>query len=101
MTLLLMSIQLSQTVNYLSDAMGFRVAATNLPVHHVEAPVAPVAASAPVEVPANDAVVDVYTAQPQEILTPSDQYSYLPYAQGYGYYGAASPSVQEKTASPS
>ena len=25
-----------QTVNYISDAMGFRVAATNLPVHHVE-----------------------------------------------------------------
>ena len=89
---------LVQTVNYLSDAMGFRVAATNLPVHHVEAPVAPVAAAAPVEVPANDAVVDSYTAQPQEILTPSVQYSYLPYAQSYGYYGAASPSVQVKTA---
>merc|ERR1712186_297475 len=27
---------LLQTVNYISDAMGFRVAATNLPVHHVE-----------------------------------------------------------------
>merc|ERR1712018_288812 len=26
-----------QSVNYISDAMGFRVAATNLPVHHVEA----------------------------------------------------------------
>merc|ERR1712042_189909 len=25
-----------QTVNYLSDAAGFRVAATNLPVHNVE-----------------------------------------------------------------
>merc|ERR1712184_164 len=25
-----------QTVNYISDAMGFRVAATNLPVHNVE-----------------------------------------------------------------
>merc|ERR1719410_3148671 len=79
--------------------MGFRVAATNLPVHNVEAPVAPVAAAAPVEVPADDAVVDTYTAQPQEILTPSVQYSYLPYAQSYGYYGAASPSVQVKTAS--
>merc|ERR1711934_1137301 len=40
-----------QTVNYISDAMGFRVAATNLPVHHVDAaPVeaAPAPAAAPV-----------------------------------------------------
>merc|ERR1712110_341425 len=49
---------LVQTVNYLSDAMGFRVAATNLPVHHVDAPVAPVAAAAPVVVPADAAAVD-------------------------------------------
>merc|ERR1711976_168628 len=81
--------------------MGFRVAATNLPVHHVDAPVAaePVAAAAPVEVTADESVVDAYTAQPQQVLTPSVQYSYLPYAQSYGYYGAASPSVQVKTAS--
>merc|ERR1719428_1607910 len=31
-----------QTVNYISDAMGFKVAATNLPVHHVEGPTAAV-----------------------------------------------------------
>merc|ERR1712080_248743 len=38
-----------QTVNYISDAMGFRVAATNLPVHNVDAAPAPVAvAAAPV-----------------------------------------------------
>merc|ERR1712147_505666 len=89
---------LVQTVNYLSDAMGFRVAATNLPVHHVEAPVEPVAAAAPVEVPADEAVVNAYTALPQEVLTSSVQYSYLPYAQSYGYYGAASPSVQVNAA---
>merc|ERR1712147_561737 len=41
-----------QTVNYISDAMGFRVAATNLPVHHVDAPaVAPVAVAAPAAAP--------------------------------------------------
>merc|ERR1712184_179097 len=96
---------LVQTVNYLSDAMGFRVAATNLPVHHVDAPVAKAAEEvaqpviAPVEVPTDDAAVDAYAAQPQQVLTPSVQYSYLPYAQSYGYYGAASPSVQVKTAS--
>merc|ERR1712227_487094 len=40
-----------QTVNYISDALGFGVGATNLPVHHVDA--APVAvASAPVAVAA-------------------------------------------------
>merc|ERR1711902_220877 len=26
-----------QTVNYIADALGFRVGATNLPVHHVDA----------------------------------------------------------------
>merc|ERR1712193_483968 len=33
---------LVQTVNYISDALGFKVAATNLPVHHVEGPTAAV-----------------------------------------------------------
>merc|ERR1712032_1801103 len=28
-----------QNVNYIADALGFRVGATNLPVHHVDAPV--------------------------------------------------------------
>merc|ERR1712158_298462 len=44
-----------QNVNYIADALGFRVGATNLPVHHVDTPVevaapvaAPVVASAPV-----------------------------------------------------
>merc|ERR1712073_267401 len=40
-----------QTVNYVADALGFRVGATNLPVHHVNSePVAPVAAAASVAV---------------------------------------------------
>merc|ERR1712131_304114 len=33
-----------QTVNYIADALGFRVGATNLPVHHVDAEPAPAAA---------------------------------------------------------
>merc|ERR1711971_1162028 len=55
-----------QTVNYISDAMGFRVAATNLPVHHVDAapaPVAPAAAPvAPVAAPVVSAAVSAYHA---------------------------------------
>jgi len=63
---------LVQTVNYLSDAMGFRVAATNLPVHHVDAPVAKAA----------EEVV-------QPVIAPSVPYAYLPYATNYGYNVAA------------
>merc|ERR1712026_424979 len=58
-----------QTVNYLSDALGFRVAATNLPVHHVDA-----APAAPAATPAMDTNV---------------AYAYLPYATNYGYNVAA------------
>merc|ERR1712088_677600 len=50
-----------QTVNYISDAMGFRVAATNLPVHHVDA--APVeAAPAPAAAPVAAAAAPVVQA---------------------------------------
>merc|ERR1712156_563991 len=85
-----------QTVNYLSDALGFRVAATNLPVHHVDAAPAPAAAAAPVVVAEEaPAVVDAYTPVAEEkVMTPSVQYAYLPYAQNYEYYGAATPVVQ-------
>merc|ERR1712156_146594 len=85
-----------QTVNYLSDALGFRVAATNLPVHHVDAAPAPEAAAAPVVVAEEaPAVVDAYTPVAEEkVMTPSVQYAYLPYAQNYEYYGAATPVVQ-------
>merc|ERR1712012_1254886 len=58
-----------QTVNYLSDALGFRVAATNLPVHHVE------------DAPA--------VAAPDHQMTPSVNYAYLPYAINYRYNLAA------------
>merc|ERR1719513_273317 len=98
---------LLQTVNYISDAMGFRVAASNLPVHHVDVPVAqaaPAVQTAPVEVseaaPAvvaeASAVDPVATAYTGGVITPQVQYAYLPYAQNYGYaagestyYGAA------------
>merc|ERR1712227_900094 len=75
-----------QTVNYLSDAMGFKVAATNLPVGPAADPVVLDAAE--------PEVVDVHSAPVEEkVLTPSVQYAYLPYAQNYEYYGAAVPKV--------
>ena len=98
---------LVQTVNYISDAMGFRVAASNLPVHHVETPVEAQAVPNVVseaeegsgEVVAVEAPV-VATAYTNNLITPQVQYSYLPYAQNYayssgetGYYGAAAPNA--------
>merc|ERR1712026_43385 len=59
-----------QTVNYIADGLGFRVGATNLPVHHVDAePVA--AAAAPV-------AVDT----PEAVAAPVVQ-AYHPYASSY------------------
>merc|ERR1712106_362872 len=97
---------------------GFRVAATNLPVHHVDAPVA-AAAPVPVATVAEPTVFDVaatpsvvaeapsvvaaasapvVSAYTNNVITPQVQYAYLPYAQNYGYstgetgyYGAAAP----------
>merc|ERR1711990_1170950 len=68
-----------QNVNYIADALGFRVGATNLPVHHVDAPVPAqaVAAAAPV------AVAPVAAAAP--VIAPEVSYAYLPYASNYGY----------------
>merc|ERR1712227_800827 len=91
-----------QTVNYISDALGFRVGATNLPVHHVDQPVAPVAAAAPVPPPAAAPVTvaaapvapvaqaaPVVQAAPvtytQSVMTPAVNYAYLPYATNYAY----------------
>merc|ERR1711928_101525 len=51
---------------------GFRVGATNLPVHHVDAPVEAVA-PAPV------------TAAASPVIAPQVSYAYLPYASNYGY----------------
>ena len=42
---------------------------------------------------AEPAVVDAYQAA-EEVMTPQVEYSYLPYAQNYEYYGAASPTQQ-------
>ena len=67
---------LLQTVQYISDAMGFRVAATNLPVHHVGEGVASTAPESGVEAAKYDAGT---------VLTPSVNYAYLPYASNYGY----------------
>ena len=67
-----------QTVNYIADALGFRVGATNLPVHHVEGPQAePVQEAQAVEEP----VVAAYKG----VMEPAVDYSYLPYATSYGY----------------
>ena len=70
-----------QSVQYISDALGFRVAATNLPVHHVDAPVAAAAPVVAAAAPVVSAVV------PQGLsVAPSVDYAYLPYAQQYNYH---------------
>ena len=90
-----------QTVQYISDVFGFRVAATNIPVHEVDAPAPAVVAAAPVAIVAAAPVVEAYdaatiqepvvvaeTVQPlpvQPIVTPQVAYSYLPYATQYRY----------------
>merc|ERR1712024_391544 len=81
-----------QTVNYIADALGFRVGATNLPVHHVEGPqTEPVQEAQAVEEP----VVAAYKG----VMEPAVDYSYLPYATSYGYnlpapHVVAAPAVQ-------
>ena len=71
-----------QTVNYISDALGFRVAATNLPVHHVGGATEAAAEAAPVEA-AGYSVVNPLMAN----------YAYLPYATGYNYHNLVAPVV--------
>merc|ERR1711922_58492 len=61
-----------QNVNYIADALGFRVGATNLPVHHVDAPVQ-AAAEAPVAV----APAPV-TSAASPVIAPEVSYAYLP-----------------------
>merc|ERR1712130_409521 len=100
-----------QTVNYISDAMGFRVAATNLPVHNVDAApaAAPVAvaaapvttAAAPVAAaaaPVVSAAVSAYHAG--DVIAPQVQYSYLPYAQNYAYHTPATAVVKAAPSRP-
>merc|ERR1712013_52592 len=95
-----------QTVNYIADAMGFRVGATNLPVHNIdgaEAPVA-VAAAAPVAVAAEaPAVADpapVVAAYNTPVIAPQVSYSYLPYATSYGYNTPVDQPVEQLVAEP-
>ena len=57
---------ITQTVNYIADALGFRVAASNLPVHDVPQDVA-----------------ETHVAEPA--MAPKIDYTYLPYAQSYEY----------------
>jgi hypothetical protein len=73
-----------QTVNYIADALGFRVGATNLPVHNVEgaAAVAAPAVAAHIAEPVAQAV----HVAPAPAMTPQVAYSYLPYAVNYGYH---------------
>merc|ERR1712051_1180135 len=77
---------LVQTVNYISDALGFQVAATNLPVHQL--PAETVASASLQEVPqteAEPAVEEPVVAAYESVMTPAVDYSYLPYATNYGY----------------
>merc|ERR1711953_901483 len=69
---------LVQTVNYISDALGFKVAATNLPVHHVEGP-------QPEPVQEAQAAEEPVVAAYKGVMEPAVDYSYLPYATSYGY----------------
>ena len=78
-----------QMVEYIADALGFRVGATNLPVHVVDSDVAPIEpatetsaalASAPAPAP-----VLSPSQTPGPAMTPSVSYAYLPYATNYGY----------------
>merc|ERR1711997_583570 len=62
------------TVNYIADALGFRVGASNLPVHHVEA-----------QPEAVEEVEEPVVAAYENVMTPAVDYSYLPYATSYGY----------------
>merc|ERR1712150_359041 len=56
-----------QNVNYIADALGFRVGATNLPVHHVDAPVE---AAAPVQAVAAAAPVAVAPVAAAPVIAP-------------------------------
>lgn len=76
-------------MEYISDALGFRTAATNLPKHVIDAPEAAVAVEAAPVAEVKAAAV-AQPVQPivynQPIITPKVSYSYLPYATNYGYH---------------
>ena len=103
-----------QTTNYISDALGFRVAATNLPVAPVAEAVAVEAVPA-VEVKAAEPVVEIKAeapvaavntivaantvVAPQQVVIPYVQYANLPYATNFPYY-VAQPAVQQVVGAP-
>lgn len=91
-----------QTVQYISDVLGFRASGTNIPV----GPEAPVA-QGPSEiqsigytqqtvqaVPIQDLLNERQSQAAASVMTPSVAYSYLPYATNYAY--EAHPSIQEQ-----
>jgi len=87
---------LVQTTNYISDALGFRVAATNLPVHDVEGPAAPVqvAVSPVATASAEEEAAPVVSAAAAPVVVPQVSYAYLPYASNYGYHALPTQYIQ-------
>ena len=87
---------LVQTTNYISDALGFRVAATNLPVHDVNGPVAPVqvAVSPLATAAAVEEAAPVVSAAAAPVVVPQVSYAYLPYASNYGYHAVPTQYIQ-------
>merc|ERR1711994_174918 len=87
------------TVNYVADALGFRVAGDNLPVAPVHAAVAPVHQAAPVVdtpevVEAKAAFFQAYEAAKAGIAKRSADAQYpMNYALPYAGYGYAAPAV--------
>merc|ERR1712106_774589 len=73
-----------QTVNSIADALGFRVAATNLPVQQVANEEAAILSESVHEEP------DVLEKTTSQVMHPTVDYSYLPYAPAYQYYTAPS-----------
>merc|ERR1712184_224220 len=75
-----------QTVNYIADDLGFRVGATNLPVHHVNSEPA-------------GAVAPVAAETPEAVAAPVVQ-AYHPYAISYAYAAPAAVPVAAPVATP-
>ena len=77
-----------QTVNYISDILGFRTEATNLPEHKVEDPSIGYTAANVRAIPAQvvaHAPKKVEVQKPA-VIAPTVAYSHLPYATNFGYF---------------
>jgi len=80
-----------QTVNYIADALGFRVGATNLPVHEVPNTVDVASTNEPeTYAPVEQKIEEKVAPETVPVITPQVSYAYLPYAANYGY---SAPSV--------